>query len=71
MAVKDKGHRSVGLNPEEIFVVLFSIGSLQAFDPIGIAYFFGRVVPAFSNIKSETHFFNTDLNGLNIYISIG
>ena len=64
MAVKDEGHRPDALNREEIFVVLSSIISLQNFDPIVIAYFFEILLIAFSNMRYETHFFNTDLNSL-------
>ena len=71
MAGKDKGHRPAALNPEAIFVVLSSIPSLQVFDPIVIASFFEIIVIAFSNMKPETHFLNTDLNGLKTVISYG
>ena len=40
MAGKDKIHRSAALNTEATFLVLSSIPSLQAFDPIVIASFF-------------------------------
>ena len=71
VAGKDKGHRPAALNPEEIFAVLDSIPSLQYFDPIVIASFFVVVVISFSNMNSETQWFNTNLDGLKTAISNG
>ena len=64
MGGKDKCHIPADLNIEAIFAVLSSIPSLQAFDPIVIAYFLEIVVIAFSNMKFKTHFINADFNGL-------
>ena len=40
-----------------------------SFRPNSFAYFFEIVVILFSNIKYETNFYNTDLNGLKKAIS--
>ena len=71
VAGKDKDHRPASINKGAIFIVLSSIPSLQAFDPIVIASFFEIVVIFFSNMESETHFKNTDLNGLKTATSNG